>query len=85
MPKFIAQLSFKSVEKAGSKEGYSSSIYPYTLRILISIEILWRKLKYDWLNPQDYTEPDKLFYSVTQALTAVGKSLNINFADFALN
>ena len=49
------------------------------------IEILWRKLKYDWLKPQDYTDPDKLFYSVTKALAAVGQDLKINFASFALN
>lgn len=49
------------------------------------IETLWRKLKYEWLKPEDYAEPDKLFYSVTQILTAVGKDLKINFSNFTLN
>lgn len=43
------------------------------------IEILWRKLKYEWLRPQDYVNENLLFYTVTQILAAVGISLNINF------
>ena len=46
------------------------------------IETLWRKLKYEWLRPQDYLCEDTLFYTVTQILAAVGVSLNITFADF---
>ncbi len=42
-------------------------------------EILWRKLKYEWLRPQDYLCEDNLFYTVTQILAAVGISLNSNF------
>lgn len=48
------------------------------------VEILWRKLKYEWLQPADYETTEGLFYTVRQALAAVGKSLKINFSKFAL-
>lgn len=44
------------------------------------IETLWRKLKYEWLRPEDYLAEDNLFYAVTQILAAVGNSLKINFS-----
>lgn len=47
-------------------------------------ETLWRKLKYEWLQPADYVTMDGLFYQVRQALTAVGTSLKIQFSDFSL-
>lgn len=42
------------------------------------IEILWRRLKYQWLRPEDYTAEDLLFYTVTQILSAIGNSLTID-------
>jgi hypothetical protein len=47
-------------------------------------ETLWRKLKYEWLQPEDYFEAQTLFYRVNQALAAVGTLLHINFAPFSL-
>ncbi len=49
------------------------------------VEVLWRKLKYQWLRPQDYLQNDALFYRVTQALAAVGSLLKIHFAPFQHN
>lgn len=46
------------------------------------VEVLWRKLKYQWLRPQDYLENDALFYRVRQALAAVGSLLKIHFQPF---
>lgn len=46
------------------------------------VEILWRKLKYEWLRPEDYADKETLQYQVWQALKAVGKSLTINFSPF---
>ncbi len=43
-------------------------------------EILWRKLKYEWLCADDYADRDRLHCSVWQALAEVGKSLRIQFA-----
>lgn len=45
-------------------------------------EVLWRKLKYQWLRPQDYLDTQTLFYQVRQALAAVGTLLQIHFAPF---
>ena len=46
------------------------------------VEILWRKLKYEWLSPADYDDPENLYYQVRLALTAVGTSLFIKFSSF---
>ena len=43
-------------------------------------EVLWRKLKYEWLQAGDYSDKDTLHHAVWQALAAVGKSLKIQFA-----
>jgi transposase len=48
------------------------------------VERLWRKLKYEWLSAKDYETKEGLFYTVRQALAAVGKSLKINFSTFSL-
>ncbi len=45
-------------------------------------EILWRKLKYEWLRSEDYADKETLRYQVWLALNAVGKSLTINFSPF---
>lgn len=45
-------------------------------------EVLWRKLKYEWLRPQDYADTPTLHYQVWLALKAVGQSLTINFSPF---
>lgn len=56
---------------------------PYSPHLNIA-ETLWRKLKYEWLQPADYATADGLFYRVRQALTAVGMSLKIRFSEFSL-
>ena len=45
-------------------------------------ETVWRKLKYEWLAPNDYEDGQRLRYSVKQALNEFGKSLRINFSGF---
>ena len=45
-------------------------------------EILWRKLKYEWLRPEDYADEDTLRYAVWTAPMAVGHSLKIAFSPF---
>ncbi len=46
------------------------------------VEILWRKLKYEWLSPTDYQSKENLFYRIRLALTAVGQNLFIKFSKF---
>lgn len=45
-------------------------------------EVLWRKLKYEWLCAEDYADASTLHYQVWLALKAVGRSLTINFSPF---
>lgn len=45
-------------------------------------EILWRKLKYDSLRPEDYADKELLHYQVWLALNAIDKSLTIHFSSF---
>jgi len=47
-------------------------------------EVLWRKLKYEWLRPEDYMDKETLRLAVWQALQAVGKSLKIRFAHYKI-
>lgn len=56
---------------------------PYSPHLNLA-ETLWRKLKYEWLQPADYAVADTLFYRVRQALAAVGSSLQIHFSKFSL-
>ena len=56
---------------------------PYSPHLNLA-ETLWRKLKYEWLQPGDYATADGLFYRVRQALAAVGTSLKIRFSQFSL-
>lgn len=48
-------------------------------------ERLWRKLKYEWLQAEDYADRERLAYSVWQALAAVGKALTVQFSAFRIN
>lgn len=45
-------------------------------------EVLWRKLKYEWLQPSDYKEKSLLCYRVWEMLVAVGGNLKIAFKPF---
>ena len=48
------------------------------------VETLWRKLKYEWLRPEDYADEGTLHYAVWQALSAVGTSLFVQFSPFRI-
>ena len=56
---------------------------PYSPHLNIA-ETLWRKLKMEWLVPEDYLEKDDLFYATNRCLANVGKNLTIQFSDFNL-
>jgi transposase len=57
---------------------------PYSPHLNIA-ETIWRKLKKEWLNPEDYAEKDALFYATNRCLANLGKNLNINFCQFNVN
>lgn len=46
-------------------------------------EILWRKLKYEWLSPADYLDWENLKYQTRLILSAVGSVLKINYSVFS--
>lgn len=52
---------------------------PYSPQLNLA-EVLWRKLKYEWLRPHDYLCFENLRYAVRLALAAVGSLLGINFS-----
>ena len=48
---------------------------------LNKIEILWRKMKYEWLKPQDYLSFENLTTSVKEILSNLGTQYKISFRD----
>lgn len=56
---------------------------PYSPHLNIA-ERLWRKLKYEGLQPSDYVTVDGLFYRVRQALAVVRLLLKIKFSESSL-
>jgi transposase len=57
---------------------------PYSPHLNI-VEVLWRKLKYEWLQPRDYADAPTLFERTRQLLAEVGHQLRINFSEFTLS
>jgi transposase len=57
---------------------------PYSPHLNIA-ETMWRKLKTEWLVPEDYLEKDSLLYAVNRCMANVGINLNINFSPFNNN
>ena len=57
---------------------------PYSPHLNLA-ETLWRKIKKEWLNPEDYLENDALSYALNRCLANIGKKLCINFGPFNLN
>lgn len=45
-------------------------------------ETLWRIMKGQWIDPEDYLDKDTLFYAVNRCMANVGKELKINFKPF---
>lgn len=53
---------------------------PYSPHLNI-IEILWRKMKYEWLKPQDYLSFESLTKAIKEILSNLGTEYKINFRD----
>ncbi len=47
------------------------------------IETLWRKMKYEWLKPEDYASFEKLTEAVKKILNEIGSQYKIKFKDRA--
>ncbi len=61
---------------------YIFNLPPYSPQLNI-IEILWRKMKYEWLKPEDYASFEKLTKAVKEILSNLGAEYKINFKDRA--
>ena len=57
---------------------------PYSPHLNIA-ETLWRKLKKEWLSPEDYLSKETLFYAVNRSMANVGGCLSIKFSPFNAN
>ncbi len=56
---------------------------PYSPHLNIA-QVLWRKLKGEWLQARDYLSSELLSYQTRLALAAVGSLLHIHFRPFNL-
>lgn len=54
---------------------------PYSPHLNI-VEILWKKLKYEWLQAKDYSSKETLHETVRQVLAGVGEAFTIAFQPF---
>jgi transposase len=57
---------------------------PYSPHLNIA-ETIWRKLKKEWLDLEDYFDKDSLFYATNRCLANLGTNLTINFSQFNIN
>jgi transposase len=57
---------------------YIFNLPPYSPHLNI-IEILWRKMKYEWLKPEDYASFEKLTEAIKEILSQLGAEYKINF------
>ena len=69
----------------GERRGPFITYLPPNSPHLNIAETVWRKLKKEWLDPQDYVEKDKLFYAANRWLAAMGKQTGIKFSHFNKN
>ena len=61
---------------------YIFNLPPYSPH-LNKIEILWRKMKYEWLKPEDYASFEKLTQAIREILNQLETQYKINFTDRA--
>jgi transposase len=54
---------------------------PYPPHLNIT-ETVWRKIKKEWMTPEDYPEKDRFFYAANRWLAALGKNVCIKFRYF---
>ena len=59
---------------------YIFNLPPYSPHLNI-IEILWRKIKYEWLKPENYLSFESLTTAIQEILSKLGAEYKINFRD----
>ena len=71
--------AFRQKEAEWAKQGITIKRIPAYCPELNLIEILWKKIKYDWTSFDAYQTLDKLIHEVEQIIRDVGKRFVINF------
>ena len=62
------------------RDFYIFNLPPYSPHLNI-IEILWRRMKYEWLRPEDYASFEKLTEAIKEILSQLGTEYKIKFKD----
>ena len=70
----------KKLPEWEDKGSYIFNLPTYSPHLNI-IEILWRRMKYEWLKPEDYISFEKLTEAVKEILSKLGADYKINFKD----
>lgn len=65
------------------KKGFYIFFLPTYSPHLNKIEILWRRIKYEWLKPEDYLSFESLTATIKEILSNLGTEYKINFEDKA--
>ncbi len=78
-----SRLMQSKLAKWEEKGFYIFNLPPYSLHLNI-IEILWRKMKYEWLKAEDYVSFEKLTEAIKEILSNFGTEYKINFKDRTL-
>jgi transposase len=75
-----SKLINSKLEEWEEKGFYIFNLPTYSPHLNI-IEILWRKMKYEWLKPEDYASFEKLTEAIKEILSQLGTDYRINFTD----
>ncbi len=78
-----AKIIQQQLDKWAEKGLYIFFLPPYSPHLNL-IEILWRKIKYEWLEPQDYLSAEHLKNAVLNVFQNLNSAFSINFSKNSL-
>jgi transposase len=73
-----AQIFKKKIEKWAEKDLFIWFLPKYSPH-LNKIETLWRKIKYEWLKPQDYADWQTFNSALDNILQSIGTKFTVQF------
>jgi transposase len=71
---------FKNKKEEWAKKGLLTWFLPSYSPHLNKIETLWRKIKYEWLKPNDYLNWDIFNQALDNILSHIGQEFTIQFS-----
>ncbi len=75
-----SRLVQSKIEEWEAKDFYIFHLPPYSPHLNI-IEILWRRMKYEWLKAEDYISFERLKAAIREILDKLGTEYKIEFRD----